>query len=712
MNIPLPAGAFVRSDENGLSNLTCTLVGVQCGGCTNKIEHQLSSMDGVVSARANATTKRLRLVWDPLVVKVDELFDAIGELGYSAHPLTADMEGRSKSGLLIPLAVAGFGTMNIMMFSLAVWAGIATDMGPGTVQFMHWLSAGIAIPVCIYSGSVFFLPAVRSLRAGRMTIDTPISLAILTTLVASVYETFQGAGHAYFDAAVSLVFFLLIGRVLDQAIRRKSSAASDNLRAMTYGPAKRIAADGNLEHVLADDLKIGDVVYVLPGERLAADGILQSAIALVDESILTGEVLPRNVTRNQTVIAGSIVVGQAVKVKVTAAGGEGRIAEIADIVEAAEVRKGRQQLIADKFASAYGPVVIGASLVGFLLWYFIIGSTFSEAVMIAVAVMVVTCPCAAGLATPAVVVRAINQLLSRGVIVKNGEALEGLAEINHVVVDKTGTLTTSKLTLGNSIDQPTLHAASSIAANSQHPLAKALGEVCPARPMAGVIETVGAGLLAPDGAKLGSTRFLGLEGEGQSGNPELWYQDAGGKTTRIGFQDEAKPDANKFVAALLEQGLKVELLSGDNCEATKDVANRLGISSWFGEMGPEDKCEHITSLEHSGKKILMIGDGINDAPSLAAATVSISPATAAHISQNASDVVLAGSSLMPVVGAIKMARNARKLINQNMFFATVYNVVALPLALAGGLTPLIAAILMSSSSILVMLNAFRLKMPQ
>ncbi len=712
MNAPLPSDAFVRSVENGLSSLTCTLVGVQCGGCTNKIERRVSSMGGVISVRANATTKRLRFVWDPAVVKIDELINAVEELGYSAHPLATELEGRTKSNLLIPLAVAGFGTMNVMMFSLAVWAGIVTDMGPGTVQFMHWLSAGIAIPVCIYSGSVFFLPAIRSLRAGHMTIDTSISLAILTTLLASVYETFQGAEHAYFDAAVSLVFFLLIGRVLDQSIRKKSSAASDNLRAMTQGTAKRIGPGGQIEHVLADDLSIGDVIYALPGERIAADGNLLFDIALVDESILTGETLPRTVVQDQPVIAGSVVVGQAARVKVTAVGADGRIAEIADIVEAAEARKGRQQLLADKFASAYGPVVIGASLVGFLIWYFFLGASFSQAAMIAVAVMVVTCPCAAGLATPAVVVRAINQLLSRGVIVKNGEALERLAEIDQVVVDKTGTLTTSKLALENSVNQKTLQAASAIAANSQHPLARALGEVCPAKPMAGVVETIGAGLVAPNGAKLGSARFLKINGHGDSNAPELWYRDADGETTRLRFRDIIKPDAANFVASLQMEGLGVELLSGDKSEATRDVANRMGISSWFGEMGPEDKCQHVMSLEHSDKKVLMIGDGINDAPSLAAAYVSISPATAAHISQNASDIVLAGSSLLPVVGAIKMARNARKLINQNMLFATAYNLVALPLALAGGLTPLIAAILMSSSSILVMLNAFRLKMPQ
>ncbi len=701
--------AFEQDLANGLKSLTCAIEGIRCGGCAVKIERHISDIDGISIVRANATTKRLRLIWDPARVQAKDILDEVSKLGFSTYPYLQEKQSEREDSLLIPLAIAGFGTMNIMAFSFAVWAGFTSDMGENTRHLMHWLSAAIAIPTCLYAGNVFYLPAISSLRSGRMTMDIPISLAVLTTLIASIYELTAGAQHVYFDAAVSLIFFLLIGRALEQILKRRSASASDNLRSLQQSHVQRIKSDGDVEYIQAQDLAAGDIIVIPTGEQVLADGVLISDSTEIDESITNGETAPETVRKGDFVLAGSIVVGRAVQIEVTASGEQSYLGEISNLIETAEMHKGKYAYLADKFAEGYGPLVLGASALGFLFWYFVLGSELSESLMIAVAVLIVTCPCAAGLATPAVIVQAVNKLLSHGIIVKNGEVLERLCEVDLVVIDKTGTLTEAVLELApQSYQEDMLKHAAAMAGNSSHPLAKALCRAYTVQPEEGVRESPGKGLVASDGTRLGSADFVG-EAEEKHNSPELWYKKQDEEPVCFSFQDIPKTEVSDFLSALQQQGLKISLLSGDKRRAVEHFANQFNIKDWTGEMRPEQKQDYINKKVLEGSRVLMIGDGLNDAPSLAASYVSVSPATAVQVSQSASDMVLAGKNLMPVVDAIRVAGTSQKLIKQNLMFSTIYNVVTLPIALAGGLTPLIAAILMSSSSLLVMLNALRLR---
>ena len=615
-----------------------------------------------------------------------------------------------EANLLVPLAVAGFGLMNVMLFSISVWAGLATDMGTDTRTLFHWASAAVAVPVVVYSASVFHLPAIAAVRNGRMTMDVPISIAILATFAASIHETLLGADHAYFDAAVSLTFFLLLGRILDQILRRRSGSAADNLRALTEGHAFLVRKDGGTDRIAASALAPGDLVHVPMGARIPADAVLLSGHGEIDESVITGESRPRFLRAGDALTGGSTNAGAAVRARVTAAGAASRVARIADLADRAGSHRGRQQLLADRFAQGYGPFVIGAAASGFLVWLLLLDAQVSEAVMIAVAVLVVTCPCAAGLATPAVVTRAGNRLLADGVIVRDGGAFERLADATDIVLDKTGTLTGQDLVPESLPDPRAAERAGAIAASSGHPLCMALSRAFPASPLPGVTEFPGQGLETEGGERLGSAAFVGAERpEPDDGLAEVWYAAPRSQPVRFGFAQAVRPGFAETVEGLRRRGLRPLILSGDTPAAVAAVAGKAGIADWEAGQGPEDKLARIRSLSGRGRRVAMLGDGLNDAPALGAAHVSLSPSSATDAAQNAADVILLGESLLPLLRVIDVSRACRRLIAQNLAFAAVYNVLSLPLALAGMLTPLAAAILMSSSSLLVMANALRLR---
>lgn len=711
MNTLSAIEAYEHNLGNGHTSLHCILDGIHCGACAIKIESHISKLSGVVSVRADATSRRLKLVWRPEEISSTKILEQINQLGFTAQPFEKELLEQQEQSLLIPLAIAGFGTMNIMVFSFAVWSGLISDMGEGSRQFLHWISAFIAIPVIGYSAYPFYVPAYETIMAQRLTMDTPISLAIFITLFASLYETFNSADHVYYDAAVSLVFFLLIGRALDQMLRRRSSQASENLRSLGHVLTQRFNSMGELEYVPSEKLKPNDLIFVPLGERVGADGILESKISEVDESIISGETLPRRLRNNDAVISGSIITGAAATIRVTAVDENTRLSAMAALIDDALSYKGKAQTLADKFSQGYGPLVIGFSLLGFVFWFFILKASFTDALLISVAVLVVTCPCAAGLATPAVMVRAVNHLLKQGVLVKSGDALERLADVNFIAIDKTGTLTTAKFELDDSMDKEALEIAASMAANSHHPLAKALQNAYRATPLAGVREYIGEGLLAPDGSRLGSASFTQAEINcpHETSQPRLWLSRPGKPLHKFSFRDHEKSDAKMFITHLKQRLLDVVVLSGDKDEIVCDLASRLGIDNFKSQLTPESKLAFIKQRQNEGDVVLMLGDGLNDAPALSLADVSIAPATATDISQSSADLILIKSDLIPIITALDTSKKACALIQQNLIFAAIYNIVTVPIALAGGLTPLIAAILMSSSSILVMLNAQRLK---
>ncbi|TLP67128.1 cation-translocating P-type ATPase [Parasedimentitalea maritima] len=687
---------------------TFALQGVRCAGCVLKIERSLQALPGVQFARGNATQKRLRLIWDEDEHSLDGLTKSIQDLGYEASVLSGDTKGHQEPSLLPRLAAAAIGMMNIMAFSISVWSGLVTDMAAGTMQFMHWLSAAVALPVVLYSGSVFHTPALRALRVGRMTMDTPITLAIWITFAASLFETWRGSDHVYYDAVVSLIFFLLIGRVLEQSLRRRSGDAAGNLRTLMEITAHRMEPDNTTVDIPADSLRSGDRVLVASGERVPADGILLSQQVELDESILTGETLPRCAIKGSEIAAGAVLHTGPAEIQVTRVGDAAHIGQMAQLVDDVVAHKGAMQNLSDRFAAGYIPLVLGGGGIGFLLWYFVLGASFADALMIAVAVLVVTCPCAAGLATPAVTTRAVNLLLRAGVVVKSGEALETLGSIDHIFLDKTGTASEPTLTVTSAMDRAVLDNARSLAATSRHPLAQALVGQRTISSVTGAVEFQGRGVEAPNGARLGSAEFVGALTKEQD-KPSLWYRTPLGDIHQIIFDEAPRADLGAFLAQTNKRSLPVTLLSGDTNLAVKRFAQEQGFSDWLGEQKPKDKLQVIRAMQSKGIATLMVGDGINDSAALAGASVSASFSGATQIAQVAADILLLQTRLCLITDAIMLARQARHLIKQNLWFATVYNIITVPLALCGMLNPLIAALLMSSSSLIVLANGLRLK---
>lgn len=689
-------------------SITCSLEGASCAGCVNKIERHLDALDGVILARGNASLKRMRVVWNSDTLDENALIKAVQSIGYDAKPIDLKNDQPSARSLLPHLALAGFGTMNIMAFSVSVWAGVVTDMGPNTLQFMHVLSAIIAFPVVIYSGAIFTGPALRALRARRTTMDTPISLAIWVTFVASLVETMRGAEQVYFDAVVSLIFLLLIGRVLEQGLQKRSGDASTNLRSLMKLSAKRLTPSDELEQVDADRLSSGDIIIVEAGERVPADAVLLSDHGEIDESVITGETIPRPLIKGANVIAGGILTAGPVRLRVTHVGDDAQIGRITQLVADVAAHKGALQKLADRFATSYVPMVLIGGVIGFVMWYFYFGAPFGDALMISVAVLVVTCPCAAGLATPAVTSRAAALLLDSGVVVKSGDALERLGDVAQVFADKTGTLSSPTLQLSDQNDDAALRAAAALAAHSHHPLAQVLAAAYPVAVTGDVTEFAGQGIKAQNGARLGSAEFTGQIANDIDG-PSIWYRPAGGIATQIRFSEQPRDGVAGFVDQLQAFNIPITVLSGDRPAQVADFAKLIGAQDWNGGQSPENKLAILQAAK--GGKTLMFGDGINDAPALSAAYVSASFSGASEIAQVAADIVLTRPDPTILSNAIAISRRARRLIVQNLWFSAAYNVVAVPLALAGFLTPAIAALLMSSSSAIVLANGFRLRAP-
>ncbi|MCH2165285.1 MAG: cation-translocating P-type ATPase [Marinovum sp.] len=685
---------------------TLALDGVNCASCIFKIEDRLRALHGVRFVRGNATTRRLRLSWDPRHQTQDTLVREIESIGYGAHVFEATPDVQDEPSLLPQLALAGFAIMNIMAFSISVWAGAVTDMGPGTMQYMHWASGFLTLPVVIFSGAVFYGPALKALSSRHMTMDTPIALAILVTFGASVVETLRGADHVYFDAVVSLIFLLLIGRVLDRALRRKSGDAAGNLRALLAVKAQRIDPDGTIQSIPAEDLSPGDRVLLATGMPIPADGVLESGPVWLDESAISGESDPRGAVKGDTIIAGSIMASGTATLLVTHVGEAAQLGQMSQLIEDVIAKKGRAQLMADRFSKSYVPLVFIGGLMGFLVWFLLLDASFGDALMIAVAVLVVTCPCAAGLATPAVASRAVNLLLRDGIMVKSGEALEHLGQIDHVYTDKTGTLSLPILKFPQELSALQLKKVAALASVSSHPLASAAIHSSLSSATIDAVEFPGQGVQSCDGARLGSADFVGLSPDDASLSP-LWFRDVEGPAISFTVDEGAKTGLDHLISFVPTQ--KLTLISGDSKARVAKFANTHGIVDWLAEQSPVAKLDTLKGATKDGQTVLMLGDGINDAGALSAATVSMSFSEATQIAQSSADFVLLKPDLMLVVSAMKTARQARRLIHQNLWFSTLYNLLTVPLALVGYLSPMIAALLMSSSSILVLLNALRLR---
>jgi Cu2+-exporting ATPase len=701
------------------AHMDLAVEGVNCAGCMRKIENGLRQIPGITDARLNFTNRRLAVDWSDDVLNADDILRALERIGYRAHPFEPQRaeadETQHARRLMKCLAVAGFAAMNIMLLSVSVWSGNVTDMTQETRDFFHWLSALIAIPAAGYAGLPFFQSALAAIQARQLNMDVPISVGVVLALGMSVVETANHAEHAYFDSAIMLLFFLLCGRYLDQAMRRKTRTAAGNLAALKAECAHRFAANGTeIVTVPIAALNPGDRLLVRPGERVPADGIVLSGTAEVDNSLVTGETARKTVMPGTVIYCGSICCSASLTMRVTAAGTGTLIDEVQRLLEKAVSVRSRRVRLADRAARLYAPLVHTAAGLTALAWL-AAGASVHDAIVTAIAVLIITCPCALALAIPAVQVVASGALFRSGIILNTGDAVERLAQIDTVIFDKTGTLTQPEPRVANAdeIDQQVLEKAARLALSSHHPLARALAREAWARtPFADTVEQPGQGVRAIiDGveARLGSPAFCSFAAPCASHDPatSVIAFRHGGRTALFVVHQKLRADAVAVVSNLRARGLQVAILSGDRPAAVATAAATVGISAWSAALNPIEKIETIDRLKDQGRRVLMVGDGLNDAPALAAAHVSLSPVSAVHLTQAQADGIFLGERLGPVLDACIIARRAARLIKQNLAFAVAYNALAVPIAVMGHVTPLLAALAMSGSSLLVTLNALR-----
>ncbi len=707
--------------EQAINSQHFHIEGIRCARCIHAIESALQHEPAVTQARVNMSTNRLTLAGQGEYSLIHHFTQLIESLGYkvSASDAPATDHDDAKH-LLRCMAVAGFAMGNIMLISFALWSSEQQVMGLATRDLLHWISALIALPTIAYAGRPFFASAWGVLRHGRTNMDVPISLALILASGMSLFETFHHGEHAYFDSAVMLLFFLLIGRWLDARARGKARENAGNLLAMMQGSATVVEEDGTQRTVPIKELRENRVIRIATGEKIPTDATIIEGRSEIDTSLVTGETLPHAVTEGDTVYGGTLNLSAPLTARVLKASDDSLLADIIRLMEQAEQGRAHYVRLADKAAALYTPVVHTLAACAFFGWYLVGGIAWQEALLIAITTLIITCPCALGLAVPVVQVLATSWLMSRGMLVKSGDALERLARIDTVLFDKTGTLTKGAPALVGDYPEDRLQLAASLAAHSKHPYSQAISRAYDGALLTldGIREIPGTGV---EGVYDGQPVFLGKQKEevtedatppSSDGSSHIWLYQTGKEACVFQLCDPLRDDSKDIVSALKQAQMDIHLLSGDRRTTVENVANTLDINHWQSGMLPQDKTAAIKQLQEQKRHVLMVGDGLNDAPSLAQADVSMSPASGMDMTQNSADIVFQGDRLAPVLHSWRMARFSTTLVKQNFMLAVLYNCLAIPLAVAGYVTPLIAAIAMSSSSLIVIANSFRIHMIQ
>jgi len=705
MTAACPACATMPDDPVAEGGLQISLPTIHCAACMSGVEQALNRVNGVISARVNLGLKRVRIVTAPGVGAADCIaalraagYDAL-ELDTAALGVEADATGRT---LLVAIGVSGFAMMNVMLLSVSVWSG-ASD---ATRDMFHLISAMIALPAIAWAGQPFYHSAWAALRAGRLNMEVPISLALILAACMSLYETINNGDHAYFDAALSLTFFLLIGRYLDHRTRIAARSAARELAALEPSRADRVVGAG-IETVPLAQVALGDILSIPAGMRVPVDGIVTRGQSSLDRGFVTGESAPVLADVGDDLVAGEVNLTGALEMRVTAVGEDTTLRRMAALVEVAENARNKYSGLADRAAAVYAPLVhllAGVALVGWWLY----SGDLRLSLNIAIAVLIITCPCALGLAVPAVSTAASGRLFRQGILLKNATALERLAEVDCVVFDKTGTLTDGRASAQAGLSREELSVLKALALASSHPVARGLlaglpGDVVPA-PLDALEEISGNGVRATwNGTPVALGRGAWL---GAIGNPILKIGDA---TCPLATGEQMRLGVVEAVRGLKAAGIDTMLLTGDTSAAAHRIAAKAGIVAVQADMRPEGKVAVLEQLRAQGKKVLMVGDGLNDTPALASAFVSMAPASAMDVARVVSDMVLLNPDIAVLPDAIHLARRAKKRIVENFVTAALYNVVAVPLALAGFCTPLMAALAMSTSSISVLANALRVR---
>jgi Cu2+-exporting ATPase len=723
---------YVEQLEDGHRRIQLLVGGITCAACAWLIEQHLKKFSAITSVSINVTSHRAMVEWDVTQLKLSELLTAFLSIGYDARPASDEvsraLREKENRRFIQRLGVAGLGMMQAGMIAVGLYAGAFQGMEPEWQNYLRWVSLLIALPVVLFSAYPFFHSAFRNLRMGHLTMDVPVSLAIGLAFSASCWATVMRTGEVYFDSVSMFTFFLLLGRYLEMRVRHRNDAHAEGLGQLLPPTTVKISDQGEVS-VPVRALKSGDLIRVAAGETIPCDGVVHEGASSVVEAVLTGEQLPVSKRRGDTVSAGTINSESPLLITVSAVGKQTRLAAILSLVEQAKMEKPVQVALADRVAGHFVmAVLVVASVVAYWWWQ----HEPEQAIWVVLSVLVVTCPCALSLATPAAMAVATGALREHGFLVVRGHVIEALASADQIIFDKTGTLTLGNMSVSQVIplsdfsEQQILQLAAGLENGSLHPIAKAFSDVTGKASVSALEHKVGAGIsgdLAQVGMSANPTRIA-------IGTPRyisdlfaidlpeippllsaqlpLLLASEKGPLGWILLQDQLRPGVSNAIDKLREQGLGVLLLSGDRESSVADMAGQLNIEQWHGAMSPAQKLAKAKQLQQQGHRVVMVGDGINDVPVLSGADVSVALGDASDFARIHADSIMLSGNLDTLPHAIGLARSTRGVIRQNLGWALFYNLLALPLAAAGMVPPWAAAIGMSLSSLLVILNALRL----
>ena len=712
---------FVRH-EGELADASLMIEGISCAACGWLIEKHLRRLDAVSEASLNLSNHRLRVRWNDASLPLSELLAELRRVGYAAHPYQADQAAerlaQENRRSMRQLGVAGLLWMQVMMATMATWPEFNIDLSPGMASILRWTALLLTTPIVFYCCTDFFKGAMRDLRTRHLTMDVSVSLAIGGAYVAGIWSTVTGQGELYFDAVGMFALFLLAGRFLERRARERTAAATAQLVNLLPASCLKLADDGQTARILLRELQLGDRVLVQPGGLIPADGRILSGQSSVDESVLTGEYLPQARIVGDTVTAGTLNVEGALTIEVQALGDNTRLSAIVTLLERAQSDKPRLAELADRVSQWFLIIVLLTAAVVGIVWWQI---DPQRAFWIVLALLVATCPCALSLATPTALTTATGTLHKLGLLLTRGHVLEGLNHIDTVIFDKTGTLTEGRLTLNDVRPLAELEAgaclelAAALENRSEHPIARAFGRAPQAADAVNSFPGLGLqGSVGQRTLRIGQPDFVAIGYAGAApeipGKEGQWLLlgDTQGPLAWLVLNDRLRDDAPALLQACRSRGWDTVLLSGDSSPMVGEIAQQLGISDAHGGMTPTDKLTHLQRLQADGRRVLMIGDGVNDAPVLAAADISVAMGSATDLAKTSADAVLLSNRLDSLVQAFSVARRSRRIIIENLTWASLYNGLILPFAAIGWVTPLWAALGMSASSLLVVLNALRL----